>query len=78
MFIDFRDKMTLIFREMILERGRESETPMWETSIGCLLDTPWLGSNPQPFDVQVDIPTNYATWPGQGQKSLGLWVNVIE
>ena len=54
MFIDFR------------ERGREREKH-WcekETLIGCLPYTPQPKSNPQPFSLRVDSPTNWATQPG--------------
>ena len=56
MFIYFRDKGDV--------RGREKHQCERETSVTTSLMYPDQGSNPQPFGVWDDVPTNRATWPG--------------
>lgn len=71
-FIDF------FLKEGYWGRVRDRETSMWELNIDslppmCTLMGDWTRSlnmcldwelNIQPFGVQGDIPTNWATWPG--------------
>ena len=75
MLIGFRERG----REEVEGGERERETCARDTSICCLPYAPqqglnpqprcvsWPGLNPQPFGVQDNTPTNWATWPG-------LWV----
>ena len=86
MFIDFRER----------GRGRERNIDVREKRLLCYLpyaltrdQTLNLGMfpnqklNPQPFGVQENAPTNWATWPGQdipfscGEQCLRFPVKIL-
>ena len=71
MFIDLRETGREKEREGEGEREKHWERCERETSMGCLLDTPWPGIEPTAFGAQDNTPTNWATQ--SKQESLSTW-----